>query len=371
MSLRKRGKYWIADFWFKKTRYQFSTRCTNQEKAKAYVAAYRTNLALKGVGLVESAPLPQLTDFLKNEFSDLVQQQAKTQGTKTDYLKRIQRLSAAPCFQGKTLDQITDKEVGLYKQHRLALKNSVATINGDLGVLRKALRWADDGLNLIRYRRITSLPGARNRTFVLSAELEKEYLSVVPYPLKQVATIMLDVGLRPEECVSLRKSDISETGISVRSGKTVNARRVLPQTARTSEVFSLLFALFPDSEWVFPGRQGKHLTARAVSNIHTLLRKQHKWPKEFVLYALRHTFATRFAESCNGDANLVMKALGHSSVLMSQKYIHPTVDYLALAFKRKEEFDRIMRGESHTDTPSIDHPNSLGPVGNATPRPLR
>jgi len=69
------------------------------------------------------------------------------------------------------------------------------------------------------------------------------------------------------------------------------------------------------------------------------------WPKEFLLYSLRHTFGTRLAES--GAREFEIKALmGHSSVRVSEKYIHVPGEHLSLAMKRAEAYGKMLRGET-------------------------
>lgn len=381
MSLFKRGKFWNYDFQFRGKRYQGTTYQTNKEEAAKWLRAKRTRLANGLVGLTDEGPqMPLLTDFLLNEFTKNIEQQSKTAGTKQVYKRSIKRFVNAPCFQNKLLDQITDKEISEYKQWRLNKGNTPATINGDLAVLRKALRWADHGLKLIRYPGVSSLPGANQRSFVVSGELEKEYLSVAPYPLKQVAILMLDLGLRPEEACALRKAHVANGIVSVDSGKTANARRSLPQTDRTRSVFQFMRDLFPDSEWVFPGREGKHLTAHSVSNLHIITRKRVNkafaitgrnnanrvqrltemlplamsavsapWPEAFCLYALRHTWLTRLAES--GCDVFTMKALaGHANIATTQRYVHPGLDHATVAMRQAELYAKHLRGEIQDDT---------------------
>jgi integrase len=48
------------------------------------------------------------------------------------------------------------------------------------------------------------LPGERRRERVLSWAEEKRYLQEAPPLLHDVATILIDCGLRPEECFRLK-----------------------------------------------------------------------------------------------------------------------------------------------------------------------
>lgn len=350
-KLFKRGPYYWYDFRFQNTRYQGSTFLKNKEKAESFVAAFRTNLAHGLVGITHKDPPPILSVFLKGPFLDWVRQNAKKPRTQKFYEEQAAHVSAYPPSKLTRLDGVDELFVQGYKDFELAKKLSRATINGRLRTLKKAMIYAD-ACKLIRYQRFKTLPGENERMFILDGETELRYLALADYPLKQVAILMLDLGLRPEEAVSLRKADIAAQTVEVREGKTVNARRSLPQTERTVKVFALCNALFPKSEWVFPGSKGQHFTRGAISNLHTKLRDEHEFPDEFLLYSCRHTFGTRLAEATGGDIFAIKEAMGHSSVKVSEKYVHPTPKYIGLAFKRKEDLDKMIRGETE-EVPTI------------------
>jgi integrase len=54
---------------------------------------------------------------------------------------------------------------------------------------------------------------------------------------------------------------------------------------------------------------------------------------DFVLHSLRHTMLTRLGES-GVDAFTIMRIAGHSSIVVSQRYIHPTPEAVERAFER-------------------------------------
>jgi integrase len=54
---------------------------------------------------------------------------------------------------------------------------------------------------------------------------------------------------------------------------------------------------------------------------------------DFVLHSLRHTMLTRLGES-GVDAFTIMRIAGHSSITVSQRYIHPTPEAIERAFER-------------------------------------
>ncbi len=57
--------------------------------------------------------------------------------------------------------------------------------------------------------------------------------------------------------------------------------------------------------------------------------------KEFVLHSLRHTMLIRFCES-GADAFTIVRVAGHSNVVVSQRYIHPSPESVERAFQRLE-----------------------------------
>ena len=85
--------------------------------------------------------------------------------------------------------------------------------------------------------------------------------------------------------------------------------------------------------------------------------KQYPFPKDFVLHSLRHTCLTRLGEA-GADAFTIMKLAGHSSVTVSQRYVHPTPESMERAFDRLETFNkkamaRAICAESPQNSPHL------------------
>jgi site-specific recombinase XerD len=51
-------------------------------------------------------------------------------------------------------------------------------------------------------------------------------------------------------------------------------------------------------------------------------------PAGLVIYSLRHTYGTRLGE-VGADGFAIMRLMGHSSITLSQRYVHPTQEKLA------------------------------------------
>jgi len=139
-----------------------------------------------------------------------------------------------------------------------------ATINRELATLRRMLRIAQDWNIIAGVPRIRMLKGERCREFVLSHRQEALYLSESPQPLRDVAILILDTGLRVGEALALEWRDIhlepalgGRFGyLQVREGKSKNARRNLSLTARVKGMLSERL-VEGKSDFVFAGESGK------------------------------------------------------------------------------------------------------------------
>lgn len=251
------------------------------------------------------------------------------------------------------LDRIDEGLIDSYVQHRRKVVSPAST-NRELATLRKALRLAYDWKLLDRVPRIRLLPGEKPREFVLSHQQEAAYLENAPEPLKSVALLLVDTGLRISEALALQWSDVhlEHNFLHVRSGKSRNATRDVLLTTRVQAMLETRCAA-RRSPWVFTDEPGT-----GPLSIWTL-QSQHKRVRlalglsPMVLHSLRHTFATRLGESGAG-AFEIKKLLGHSSVTVSERYTHPTAEMMQRAFDRlqalNESKQRALPSKGQTET---------------------
>jgi len=54
---------------------------------------------------------------------------------------------------------------------------------------------------------------------------------------------------------------------------------------------------------------------------------------DFVLHSLRHPFGTRLGKT-GADPFTIMRLMGHQSVTVSQRYVHPSSDAMRSAMKK-------------------------------------
>jgi len=127
--------------------------------------------------------------------------------------------------------------------------------------------------------------------------------------------------------------------LMVREGKSKNARRVIPLTDRVSSMLTS-GGESSASGFVFANRERNPYVGTSLNHLYRDVcapkvegKRRPIFPADFVLHSLRHTMLTRLGES-GVDAFNIMRIAGHSSIVVSQRYIHPTPEAVERAFER-------------------------------------
>jgi integrase len=158
---------------------------------------------------------------------------------------------------------------------------------------------------------------------------------------------MLETGLRIGEALHLEWADITLAPVNgarfgflrAREGKSKNARRAIPLADRAA---AMLWERerSKSSGFVFANREGKPYVGTSINHLHRDAcapkiegKRRPLFPADFVMHSLRHTMLTRLGES-GVDAFTIMRIAGHSSIVVSQRYIHPTPEAVERSFGR-------------------------------------
>lgn len=336
-----------------------NTKQNNKRAAEDLESAHRTRLAKCEAGLRDGRDIPTLKQFEKR-FTEAIEARciAKPRTAKF-YQQKMANLLAFQPLANARLDRIDEAIIEQFVQHRrkqVARPKAAsqedqkliapATVNRALATLRRALRLAQEWKILDRVPRFKMLPGERNREFVLSSEQEQVYLAACPQPLKDLATLVLDTGLRVGEALRLEWTDIhldpingSKLGsLQVRHGKSKNAKRVVSLTQRAVRLLKEKSRTMTD-QFVFSNGGGKPYIDTSLAHLQEAVREKLNWSEEFVIHSLRHTMLTRLGEA-GVDAFIIMRIAGHSSITVSQKYVHPTPESLERAFEKLEALNQ-------------------------------
>ena len=370
---KKQSAVWWYEFVFNGERYQQSTKTKNERAARQIEAAARVELAKGRAGLSARPAAPTLRAFAPRFESAITTLCAEKPATVAFYAEKLRRLLEDSSLADKRLDEIEEGEIDGYKQRRTRQASrygtpvSPASVNRELATLRRMLRLAQEWKLIDRTPRIRMLRGEKNREFVVSHAAEPRYLAAAPKPLADIALLMLETGVRVGEAVNLEWRDVhlepaahARFGyIRIRAGKSKNAKRNLSLSDRASAMLRAREAA-AESDFVFPGESAEApILTTSVAHQHHSVRKKLKLPKEFVLHSMRHTFLTRLGEA-GADAFSIMRIAGHSSVTVSQRYVHPTPEGLERAFERLRDLNRTKFEAAEADAKApADSPRKI------------
>jgi integrase len=185
------------------------------------------------------------------------------------------------------------------------------------------------------------------QTRVVSYSEQEKYLAKATPMLSDVATLMLETGMRPEEVYRVQRENVhlAQGVLENLYGKTKAAKRRVPLNAVARGVLERRMALV-EGAYLFPCETDSTRSVPKVNNAHDRAVRDSK-VAPFRLYDLRHTWATRAAMS-GVDLVTLAAMLGHSRIQMVLRYAHPTQEHQQGAMERLEQFvgtERIAEAE--------------------------
>ncbi|MGA2714168.1 MAG: tyrosine-type recombinase/integrase [Bryobacteraceae bacterium] len=382
MAVYKRGCVWWYRFTWKGDPIRESTKQTNKRVAEQIEAAHKTSLAKGEVGIRDRMPAPTIRQFANRDFLPFCRSTfAAKRKTLSYYENGTARLLEYPAVADESLDTINSEKIAGYARRRLDADMKVATVNCELQVLRRmfslAMEWGKVERVLPRVRMI---PGVAHRDRVISVNEEKAYIEAAqaigtaaleayrhaligiramersevpikprdPFLLRDAATILLDCGIRPEECFRLRWENHQNAVIEITHGKTDNARRRIPLSQRAQSILEMRRA-HVEGPWIFPAPtksghiepsslQGQHAKACALAKL-----------VHFPLYTFRHTCLTRWAPFM--DPWTLAYLAGHRDMSITKRYVHPQ-EYNTRAAMEKARV--ALSGHSSGHSPVVD-----------------
>lgn len=359
MALYRRpgSTYWWLDFEFEGSRHRLSTKCRSKRDAEKFAHAYRTDLANGKVSLEPKAKrAPTLTEAAEDYLA-----WSKLQNIVSTH-KKYETASKAPLrlLGSRPITEIDRDSIEAFVKWRHVQKKkapirklaknkdavarkviSPATVNKELAFLRILFnRLLDKGVvNKNPVSRFKFLKEDNDQLRVVDESEFRLYLMACSQPLRDVAMLMIETGMRPSEIFALRKQDVNlKTGyLQVAAGKTKSARRKIPILDAARSILTPRIHTSA-SEYIFAGGRGGTSEAPIVklTNAHNAAVKRSK-VKRFRLYDLRHTFATN-AVQAGIDLVTLKDLLGHSRLDMVLRYAHPTEAHRLNAMERIRDY---------------------------------
>lgn len=346
----KQSDTYYYDFILDGRRYQGSTRLTSRRAAEEHVDKLRAAIRNGTVGpdgkLAKRPEAPTFKTFAQRFIDSIQVRCAQKPRTVAFYAEKLEHLLRFEPLASACLDAIDEALIDSYVQERSKQKGrsgdtlAPATLNRELATLRRLLRLAYEWKVINRVPKVHLLPGERNREFILSHRQETPYLAASPQPLQDIALLDVDTGLRVSELLNLEWKNVhlepangARFGyIHIAGGKSRYARRNVPLTDRARAML-MEHSQHMTSPFVFPSETGQPYRVQSIDHLHAEIRDLLRLPADFVVYSFRHTYGTRLGEA-GADAFTIMRLMGHSSVAVSQRYVHPTPETLERAVDR-------------------------------------
>jgi integrase len=283
--------------------------------------------------------MPTVQGFLDDRFIPDAETTHKGKVKAIQYYRQGAAMLKRSKLTGLRLDELTGEHVGWFAAEYKRL--SPSGINMGLRTMRRALNLAYPWGVIEKPVKVELAKGENQRDRVLITDELTVYLQNCPQPWQDAATIIADEGMRPGEVFVMRWEYVllgeEESGlIRVVQGKSKAARRVLPITPRVHRLLNARHQdqNYPSEGWVFPSQSKHgHLEVQTAKRQHaTALENSGVVP--FVPYVLRHTALTRLGKAARGDVFALAKIAGHSSITITQKYVHPEEETIDEVFSR-------------------------------------
>lgn len=341
-SLYKRNKIWWSRIEAKGVLHQQSLRTRNKNTAIELEAVLKAELVS---GKRQTAKTcPTLTEFEPRLFDHL---KIHVKPLSLAFYKFQFAVLKKSLLGNMRLSLIDSAAVDVFKQWRHQQGVAIATVNHSIRALRRALHQAEEWRLIERAPKLKLMQGEHEREAVISeGELTKMIkFAEVGYPqsvFRFLIPVLVDAGLRITEACRLRRDEIflgEKPYLRVIEGKSKASKREIPLTSRAVVAIESAWKQ-SKCAYVFTAKGGrKPLTRHYATQQFRLLADALNMDPETVLHSTRHTFCTRLGES-GADAFTIMKLAGHSSITISQKYVHQGKAIAQSAIERLEELSK-------------------------------
>jgi integrase len=363
MKLIKRNNIYHYVFMRGGVRYRGTTSTGNKRVAEAIMLEKIDALAKGKVGIVERRDVPTLKSAMD---AFLAYSAGKHAGTPSTHKRAVvSSVALLKHFEpNMSLDSINVAAVDQFKIARLndyatargkgpnsrkktKRKISPATVNRELALLRMIFNFAlrDDTILLrtpFRKNGVEFLDEDDDTFRVMTYKECEQYLSNATPALYDVASLILETGMRPGEVCAMEPRHLhldeahpTQSFYSVTKGKTKAARRRVSLTTRAVAILTSRLARC-QGQFLFPHELDPDKPMPKINNAHDRARKAANIGY-FRLYDFRHTWATRCTEA-GVDAVTLAAKLGHSKLTMVLRYAHPGQEHQNEATAKLEKY---------------------------------
>lgn len=320
MAVYKQNNKWYCRGRINGERYHLLCQgAETKDKARELEDAYRYDIRLRQKGLAAKKE-KKVTFF---ELLEMYQNYANIHNKDTAHIHSKIK-SMKDYFHNKDIKTINTQDVENYIKHLKKTKNITdSTINRYISLLRKAFNIAIEN-NLISFnpcKPVKKLKEDNQKIRYLTQEEEKSLFRELPERLKPIIITALHTGLRRSNILYLKWDNVDFEYGFIEILKQDNKGHKVIRIPMSDTLRNVLLNIEHTSEYVFVNPE----TNKPYNNIHKAFKSacERAGINNFRFHDLRHTVATRLV--INGvDIRTVQEIMAHSSIVTTQRYMHPT-----------------------------------------------
>lgn len=264
-------------------------------------------------GIVRRSKNIGFSEFAKSFLQDYLMTEREKSWREESYRLNV----CVDFFKNTPLRDITSQGIRRFKFERLSAGNSKISVNRYRALLHKMFNVAiEEGYieenPVTKVNRYSELENIRNR--VLTEDEEQRLIAESSSRLESILKVALNTGMRLGEILKLmwKNVDLEKREIRVVEAKSGRSRKMPINSTLHGELIELKSQDGTDNR-VFPFKSIRTAFTNACERAGI---------KDFTFHDLRRTFGTRLLER-GVDIVTISRLYGHSSVLVTQRYLHP------------------------------------------------
>lgn len=267
-----------------------------------------------------------------------------------DYYERSLKMFLNFC--GNDMD-IEDIDVVLFKSYQLYISENLninrVSVRTYARAVKVFLRWLyfEDYID-IDVNKLLLMKATKDVIIPLSDTEVKELISYYDNSTylncrnKTMLMLMLDCGLRLSEVVNLKISDLDLKNYYLIINGKGSKQRLVPFGLSTKKQLKIYmqYRFNLNNTSLFLNQNLSAITTNTIKMLFARLKKQEKF-KRIYPHLLRHTFATNFIYA-GGNLEVLRVLMGHSTINITQIYIHLAAQKHLLNDSYQSDLDRLL-----------------------------
>lgn len=312
-NLYRRGEVWWARIKVGGKEHRRSLRTASRTEAKQRLKAFRAEMDhLAYYGEARHTWKEAVVQYVQTILPGAVKP-----STAKRYLVSLKQVG--PHLESLFVDEITQRTIGKLVTARTRDKATNATIRRDLTAVSRVLAstvawgWREDNPAKTWDREV--IPERREPIARVSDADIAAFLAKCPTGFGRVVRFLSQTGMRQQEAVTLRRSQLRPATKEIHLAKTKSRPRVITIDGTAWGTLNAA-PLHLAHDYVFASEKGGPFANFASRFVQIRTRAKTK----FRCHDLRHEFAIRWLER-GGDIYDLSRHLGHSSVKVTEMYL--------------------------------------------------